>query len=63
MSSLAPFPDFDFNMAVHRRPNPTPPNLTIWDDDIPRSAVSGDGVNMAFYLPNFMNSDWTVRIS
>lgn len=60
---VAVFKDFHFERAVQRRPNPIPPTLTLWDDDIPRSAQSADGVNMAFYLPKFMNEDWTVSLS
>ncbi|KZP15414.1 hypothetical protein FIBSPDRAFT_867352 [Athelia psychrophila] len=57
------FKDFDFETAVKRRPNPIPPTLTLWDDDIPRSAQSADGINMAFYLPQFMTRNWTHTIT
>lgn len=57
------FKDFDFDRAVRKLPNPIPPNLTIWDDNTPRSAQSKDGINMAFYIPNFLTSDWTYTIS
>lgn len=57
------FQDFSFNGAANRRANPKPATATVWDDNIPRSAQSADGVNMAFYIPNFMSPSWTVRIT
>lgn len=53
------FDDFDYSKALQYRHNSVPAEPTSWSGGIARSAVSGDGVNLAFYLPNTFTQDWT----
>lgn len=34
--------------------SPTPATASVWDDNVPLSAQSADGVNMVLYIPNFI---------
>lgn len=45
---------------MNYRHNAVPVDETVWADDVPRLAKSGDGLNVAFYMPNMFTPDWTV---
>lgn len=55
------FEDFDYSRSLKYRPNPIPTQATSWSGGIARSAISNDGINLAFYLPNTFTTDWTAR--
>jgi len=57
------FQDFDFEQAVRTHKYPTPPeNVITWDDDIARSAESGDGYTLVEYLPKMITEACVVSV-
>ena len=59
----AVFQDMDFEKAVHTHKYPTPPeNVITLDDDIARSAESGDGYTLVEYLPKMITEACVVYI-
>ncbi|KZP11287.1 hypothetical protein FIBSPDRAFT_962394 [Athelia psychrophila] len=53
------FNDFHYDKALQYRHNSVPAEPTSWSSGITHSAVSGDGVNLVFYLPNTFTRHWT----
>jgi hypothetical protein len=52
-SLLALIPNFNFRNAAARKGKWNAPIQTVlWDDDIPRTCISEDGVHGVAYLPN-----------
>ena len=49
------FPTLDFARAAgrYRKRPPVPPDdqWVTWEDDMPRTGISKDGVNLVMYLP------------
>jgi hypothetical protein len=60
---IAVFSEFNFADAAAKRPKmPRPPEEdTIWNDNICRSAKSGDGQDSVYYLPQSIPQGTVVR--
>jgi hypothetical protein len=43
--------DFDFAKNCRKKTTKVPERIITWDDEVPRTAVSSDGIDLAMYAP------------
>jgi hypothetical protein len=54
---------YNFKASAKYKPQPIPESKVTWADNIPRSATSGDGVDLVHYLPRLVKDAGVVSAS